>query len=128
MKEIKFRVWDREKKRFIHDCAIKQFGDLIRIWVDEWEYAEPPDRYEVSLYVGKKDKNKKEIYTGDIVRLYRPEGEEIGVVEFSDGAFYVSLPLSEDGEEREAVPFFWTEDDIEVIGNVYENPELVEES
>ena len=119
MREIKFRAWWKDKKRFLDG--------------DEWymtcsgakhlHYAIMPysdDDFIVEQYTGLKDKNGEKIYEGDIVRFaIRPS--RTTVVEWWSGEeeYYpccttsgFSLPYSEDG--------------YEVIGNVHEHPELLE--
>lgn len=76
---------------------------------------------------GLKDKNGKEIFEGDVVRQVRTqpitENETItGVVTMLEGAWLVM-----NGVEQLA-SYLWSEIDInEVIGNIYENPELLED-
>jgi uncharacterized phage protein (TIGR01671 family) len=64
------------------------------------------------------DKNGRDVFEGDIVRTSR----EIGVIEFSDAAFVIGI--YEEGElQREEIH---TEHDAwEVIGNIYETPQLL---
>ena len=74
----------------------------------------------VGQFTGLTDKNGKKIFEGDIVDILT-ENEEIGVVEYEDGGFLVSA----DGF---CVDFhsniYGT--DLEVIGNIHDNPELLE--
>ena len=76
---------------------------------------------------GLKDKNGKEIFEGDVVRQVRtqPTTENeiiIGVVTMLEGAWLIM----NDGEQLAS--YLWSETDInEIIGNIYENSELLEE-
>lgn len=69
--------------------------------------------YELMQFTGLKDKNGKEIYEGDLV-AHNASAKPIDV-EFIDGTFE---PFSKSD-------FGWTSTLCEIIGNIYENPELL---
>lgn len=76
---------------------------------------------------GLKDKNGKEIFEGDVVRQVRTqpttENETItGVVTMLEGAWLIM------NDCEQLASYLWSEtDENEIIGNVYENPELLED-
>ena len=84
---------------------------------EEWCYWE--GKFELMQYTGLKDKNGVEIYEGDIVREYTGFSDEGGdyPVEYHANGFWLEGRDNEFG--------FGDESDMEVIGNIYENPELV---
>ena len=100
------------------------FKDTLSInWgnKDEYENVDRAFQGELQQFTGLKDKNGKEIYEGDIVDWPNYEGKLLYLVEFSEGRF--GLNLSNDG-------FGFTikiSEECEVIGNKFENPELLEE-
>jgi hypothetical protein len=100
MREIKFRVWDN------HNHVIIEVGkDLLNY-----------QGFEIMQYTGLKDKNGKEIYEGDIVKT---ENKTYNFeVIFSNGCFGIL--------DRTAtlIPF-WQVKVFEVIGNIYENYNLI---
>ncbi len=116
MREIKFRVWDKDTKE-IFDL----FGDYNSVWIASILRGEHPE-IEVMQYTGLKDKNGKEIYEGDIVK------------EANFGSFYQVLWSDEYSEWncQSLLPSKYelsihTLGEVKVIGNIYENPELLEE-
>lgn len=80
------------------------------------------DVLDIMQFTGLHDKNGKEIYEGDILKLHQPmyTGRSGGYIEFSEplGAFVIKMPG--------AVFMNWENKKFyEVIGNIYENPELL---
>jgi len=79
-------------------------------------------------FTGFKDKNKKEVFGGDIVKRFEENFEDKNnpLIEFLQVSFdSFSWMLVNDKEE---IAYFLHEslyDDIEVVGNIYENPELI---
>ena len=75
----------------------------------------------ISQYTGLKDKNGKRIFEGDIVKgedALLSDIEIFGYVCFKDGSFVISDDL--------ITHYRWIDYEVEVIGNIYDNPELLE--
>ena len=111
-RELKFRAWDKKHKRMSLPADAEQiFG---KIWVP-FDVTE----FDLMQYTGLKDKNGKEVYEGDILSLpFRFEGDysykpSIAVVEWDVYGWYVN--------NRGECGY----NETEVIGNIYENPELL---
>lgn len=76
----------------------------------------------VCQYTGLTDKNGKRIWENDIVRIENSMDEGIGNIEFYGGMWYV------DGEPSNSLYDIVEYDDaaeVEVIGNIFDNPELL---
>lgn len=122
MREIKFRAWDEtEKHMYNWENLLNQ--NLKNIFTIPEECG-----YNIMQYTGLKDKNGKEIYEGDIIFI---KGETKlldikGKVEYSN--ILAQFIITNTGNiVNEAEPLGnYEEEDIEKIGNVYDNPELLE--
>lgn len=71
----------------------------------------------IGQYTGLKDKNGMEIYEGD--KIFDEHREYWGYVEFDEGCFHAVL-------ENVCYKLFEVQDEIQVIGNIYEDEELVD--
>ena len=124
MREIKFRAWNKEK----HIMVYKDEDDSSDYWdgvncsnIGMVNYClKNNNEYEWMQYTGLKDKSAKPIYEGDIVS---EGGEYIGEVFYSNGAFWYCKdnwwPVQ---HMRDGVSSHFSG---EIIGNIYENPELL---
>lgn len=117
MRKIKFRCWDKKKKRFLRPhWEIEGIGGIY------YEYGvSPPDQYVMQQYTGLHDKHGTEIYEGDIVQNDEMSEGAIGIIEFEDGCF-----LDTDNWYVEDNKVY--ANNCEVIGNIYENEGLLNES
>lgn len=117
-REIKFRGFCIVHKR-IH-FPMYQLDDLQWTTDDHDISDDGPHGYEIMQYTGLKDKNGNPIFEGDIIK-YDEDKDEIGIIKFIDGSFDV---YSKDENllyyPENRVPAEW-----EVIGNIYQNPELI---
>lgn len=123
MREIKFRAWDDAAKEMIEctGCWFEEEGNY-----HEKDLAKVAAPKVLMQFTGLKDKNGKEIWEGDVVRWewHRMKKKPVygPACEVTFGTLYES-----DGENRTgwiALDSFVTSD-CEVIGNIYENPELL---
>lgn len=107
MREIKFRAWDNEDKKWLSDIAVYGDGQVQGTTSDLRDLDSDYDNIILMQYTGLKDKNGKgkEAYFGDIAKDKHGQIFEI----IDDYKFLSHL---------EGIWF-------EVIGNIYENPELI---
>ena len=83
------------------------------------------DPYTVGQYTGLKDKNGKRIFEGDIAKVLQGKDKDIAYVGFENGAFML-YPKTGNIYERTLWEYWYNDWDVEVIGNITDNPELLE--
>ena len=121
MREIKFRGYSYLVKEWVYGYLYNN-NDQWYIGTKELDYMVVPES--IGEFTGKVDCNDKEIYEGDIVtRNYFSPQEGFCVVFFDDAAFLLDNINSSwfdawYSHER------WGE--LEVVGNIYESPEILE--
>ena len=125
MRELKFRVWDNKNKKFLPEShfAILGSGKVIVTLSGYYEHFtnKTQDDYVVQQYTGLQDSKGNDIYEGDILKATSDQYDNenfVGKVIFDEGCF---LTWINKNDIREV----WSGDDIEVIGNIFENKELL---
>lgn len=126
MREIKFRAWHKEKKYMIII--------LDNTKQKNWFFPSLSQKYEIMQYTGLNDKNGKEIYEGDI--LYWTDKSELSDETLSEKAevfwnkellrWSVKIKIFNKTHISDLSDYD-NQEEIEVIGNIYENPDLLEE-
>lgn len=134
-REIKFRAWDK-----VHECYLYDVQDAYDTLSGCVKYEDGEDadydeecfsgfldneQYIVEQYTGLHDKNGREIYENDIVRTGDDNVGDpalmIGKVIMQDGSW-----LIENEEKQEAIDLFSEITSREVIGNIFEDKQLLE--
>ena len=143
MREIKFRAWDKEMKEI---SGIKFPRWLLK---EDGTITLKDNLYIIMQYTGLKDKNGVEIYEGDVVKLHETllgihsdidRHETIGYIDYERGTYLICLELEKNKYGYKENYECWDDgehdwyslenedfDTYEVIGNIYENPELIKE-
>jgi hypothetical protein len=134
MRELKFRAWDEQEKRMLYSTESYDYGNTEFQFIDGelcvvryscgWNNFPIAEKAEgikgMMQYTGLKDRNGQEVYEGDIVNN---EDNETAVIVYDSGSFilqYPDSPLDFDSL------FDFQDKELEIIGNIYENPELLE--
>ncbi len=132
MREIKFRVWDSERKRMSLPFKLDGFTIFFTDDTIPFQFLSDTNRFKIMQYVGFSDKNGKEIYEGDILRttmtlvwdLYLDN--DIEETEVITTVVEYQPPKFTQRRVDDGLLYTFDMEDFEVIGNIYENPEGVE--
>ena len=130
MREIKFRAWDKKLKKWTNYSISNIDGTLIDFLNKEtgfWESDRGGERFTLCQYTGLKNINEKEIYEGDIVRALG-FSKWIGVAKYSDKNQAFVFECIDKNYSRNIVFMSQFDKGFKILGNIYENPELLEES
>ena len=125
MREIKFRAWIENEKRM---KEVLGFRFHLRDVLLENGQIEDFKCVEIMQFTGLKDKDGKEIYEGDILgSLYEGELCAEGIVSYSEElGNYLLVGVDEYASDSDYCYDADEWNQLEVIGNIYENPELME--
>lgn len=119
MREIKFRAWNPVDMEMIADPLVYDDVGIN----DNFENFKD-DEYYLMQFTGLLDKEGKEIYEGDIVRYNMIDGEDICEVFWDVGTVKMKFRESEEWQGY-SVNVEDVSKRVEVIGNIYESPELL---
>ena len=120
MNEVRFRAWDNENDRYIYSddsdfsCLLHKSGKVVFYYNDGHDWVEMYHK-EAEQYIGVKDANRREVYEGDIVKSWAGVHPVV-----RHGAKFVLKHTENDFFD---VPHHLF---IKVLGNIHENPELLE--
>lgn len=120
MKEIKFRAWDKVSET-MHNIGFHiDAGGLVVRHTHYWENE--PDLV-LMQFTGLLDKNGKEIFEGDIIKWKHGDEKGTSQVWFDES----QCGFCENQIDKTSGFFLGWLKEKEIIGNIYENPELLEQ-
>lgn len=117
----KFRVWSKSKNRFLSGILITEDGLVCHIEkYEEFSLPKNQDDFTIQQWTGLTDSQGVEIYEGDILEFLGPEdfSAHYGKVFFEDGMFKAT---------EHGTLYSWRKW-ITVVGDILQNPELLEKS
>ena len=122
MRELKFRAWDKENHCMATDIDLRDFGN------GQIEQQLSKGALELMQFTGLLDKNGKEIYEGDIIEAWHEDYEELttGEIIFKDSCYQIkNKRYWKDGMHDWYSMEQYYPINLDIIGNIYENPELL---
>lgn len=129
-----FRAWDKSFQKYCENVIVSTINGEITVYgrlVNGNTALIPPTRVVLEQCTGLKDENGKLIYEGDIVRIFYDhfngtftEKEVVGPVKWECGTWIVNNSLLNHSPEYDETHLESAA--VEVIGNIHENPALLE--
>ena len=104
----------------VSDISYGDGGNSRRIGC--WYKVDPST---VGQYTGLNDKNGKRIFEGDVAKVLQGKNKDIAYVGFENGAFML-YPKTGNIYEKTLWEYWYNDWDVDVIGNITDNPELLE--
>ena len=134
MREILFKAKRTDNGKWIEGCYIKRYDLLgneehLIFHADSykvWEYVEI-DPETLCKFTGLTDKNGKRIWKNDIVGAWSQGSKAIGEVRQRIDGLWIMYPVWQNHEFWELKPNSNGETMVEVLGNAFDNPELLQE-
>lgn len=125
----RFRAWDIVYKKMEDVDILNWDNGKIDFIGDGITYIRKPDKIKLMQSTGLTDKNGKEIFEGDILSIETDE-ENVKVSVFWDSKHALFMFESKKYNEKEALAELFEDNSypFKIIGNIYENPELIEVS
>ena len=111
---------------FVHGNERKSLRDSIFVYDRETQSFNDYDINPSTLgqYTGLTDKNGKRIFEGDVAKVLQGKDKDIAYVGFENGAFML-YPKTGNIYERTLWSYWYNDWDVEVVGNITDNPELL---
>ena len=128
----KFRAWLKEENEMIIVDTMNWFDDEFESIGDGITFLRGADKVELMQSTGLKDKTGKEIFEGDIVKRYRNPlfkakwEYQIETVVKREACLLLEKKFGRNSATMSFGSPFTKSDLLEVVGNIYENPELLE--
>jgi len=127
MREIKFKAWDKKKKEWVFGYPFHVIGETTLFDLLKQYSIENLTDLEIVQYTGQKDRtenadDRKEIYRGDILGAEGMHNMEVVWLDYGWGVKF------HDRENTICEPFDdqLFQEDVSVIGNIFEHPDLKE--
>ena len=119
MRELRFRAWDKEKKimGIFPNLYIGMKGELL-VNIGDHQFRDVGKQYIIQQFTGLHDRNGKEIYEGDMVKYSVENDEFVGEIHFASLQFRIGKLYPTDR-------LMGWHKTFEIIGNIYEHPELL---